>query len=51
VQAGHVCLRPGLVDKDYSPRINLGLQALPQRTPPGNVRPVLLGRAQSFFYS
>lgn len=45
VQSGHVCLRPGLVDKDYSPRINLALQALPQRAPPGNVRPVLLGRA------
>jgi hypothetical protein len=49
VQARHVCLRPGLVDKDQPGGINLALQALPYLTPPGNIAAVLLTGVKSFF--
>jgi hypothetical protein len=32
-----------------APSLNLALKAPPQRAPPCDVRPVLFGRAQSFF--
>jgi hypothetical protein len=47
--AGHVGLRPGLVDEDQPLGIDVALVALPPHTLAGNVRPVLLGRAQAFF--
>jgi hypothetical protein len=49
MQAGHVCLRPGLVDKDQPGGINLALQPLPDLTPPGNIAAVLFTGVQSFF--
>jgi hypothetical protein len=49
VQAGHVCLRPGLVDKDQPGSINLALQPLPDLTPPGNIAALLFTGVQSFF--
>jgi hypothetical protein len=49
MQARHIRLRPGFVNKDQPGRINLALQALPYRTPPGNVVTVLLTGVQSFF--
>jgi hypothetical protein len=51
MQPRHVRLGPGLVNKDDSLRINIALKAPPLRAPSGDVRPILLGRVQRFFYS
>jgi hypothetical protein len=37
-----------VVDEDKPPRIDRRLTRLPSLTPPGDVRPVLLGGAQAF---
>ena len=42
MQARHICLRPGLVNKDQPGSINLALQTLAYLTPPGNVGTVVL---------
>ena len=49
MQAGHVCLGPGLVNKDQPGRVHPALQALPYPTPPGNIVAVLFTGVQSFF--
>jgi hypothetical protein len=49
MQAGHVCLRPGLIDEDQPGSVNLALQALPDLTPAGNITAVLFTGVQSFF--
>ncbi len=51
MQPCHICFGPCLIDKDNALRIDLTLQTPPLRAPAGDVRPVLLGRVQSFFYS
>jgi len=51
MQAGHIRLGPSLINKDYALRINLALKAPPMRATPRDVRTVLLGCAQGFFYS
>ena len=48
-QRRHVGFSPGLIDKDEARRINPALILLPPHTPPGNVRPILLGGQQAFF--
>ena len=47
--ARHVGFRPGLVDEDKSPGVDLRLTRLPLLTPPGDIRPVLFGGAKAFF--
>jgi hypothetical protein len=49
MSAGHVGLRPGLVDEDKPPRIDPRLTRLPPFTPLGDVRTVLFGGAKAFF--
>jgi len=49
MQARHICLRPGFVDKDQPGSINLALQTLPDLTPPGNIAAILFTGAQRFF--
>ena len=47
--AGHVCFRPGLIDEDQAIDGDPALVAAPEFTLAGDVRPVLLRRAQCFF--
>jgi len=49
MHAGHVGLRPGLVDEDQAARINLALPLLPLAPSPGDVSTILLTGAQAFF--
>jgi hypothetical protein len=49
VAACHVRLRPGLVDKDQTPRINLALALLPLRSSARDVWAVLFAGVQAFF--
>jgi hypothetical protein len=49
VRAGHVGLRPGLVDEDQALGINASLMAPPPGPLARDVGPLLLGGAQSFF--
>ena len=49
MRARHVGFGPGFVDEDKPPRIDRRLTRLPPLTPPGDVRPVLLGGAKAFF--
>jgi hypothetical protein len=48
MQAGHVGLRPGLVDEDQTGRTNLALPLLPLSSPPRDVSAILLAGAQAF---
>jgi hypothetical protein len=45
----HIGFGPGLVDEDQTGSIELALMRFPAKTPPGDVRPVLLGCVQAFF--
>ena len=49
VHAGHVRLRPGLINEDQTGRANLALPLLPLPPPPRDISPVLLAGAQAFF--
>jgi len=49
MQAGHVRLRPGLINEDQTGRTNLALPLLPLPPPPRDVSAVLLAGAQAFF--
>ena len=49
VHAGHVRLRPGLVNEDQTGRTNLALPLLPLPPPPRDISAVLLAGAQAFF--
>ena len=49
VQAGHVCLRPGLIYEDQTGRTNRALPLLPLPPPPRDISTVLLAGAQAFF--
>ena len=48
-QARHVGLDPGFVDEDQAAGRNPGLVFAPPETPPGYVKPVLLGGVNGFF--
>ena len=49
VRAGHVRLRPGLVNEDQTARTNLALPLLPSPPPPRDISAVLLAGPQAFF--
>ena len=49
MQAGHVGLRPGLVDEDQAASTDLALPLLPLAPSPDNVSAILLTGAQAFF--
>jgi hypothetical protein len=49
IEARHLRVDPGLVEEDEALRIDERLRCSPQFAPRGDVRPVLLGRAQCFF--
>jgi hypothetical protein len=49
VGAGHVGLRPGLVDEDQAAGIKPRLMTFPALSLARYVRPVLLGGVQAFF--
>lgn len=42
MQAGHVCLGPGLIDKNQPGTIDFALMLFPQMTPTRDTRPILL---------
>jgi hypothetical protein len=50
-QAGHVGLRPGLVDEDQAPRIDEALIGSPSFAMAADVRAILLARDQGLFLS
>jgi hypothetical protein len=47
--AGHVGLRPGLIDEDETGRIDFRLVSSPPGTAARDVRTILLGREHGFF--
>jgi hypothetical protein len=48
-QAGHIGAGAGFVDEDQPVRIELGLFVRPRGPRRGDIRPILLGRADAFF--
>ena len=49
MQAGHIRLRPGLINEDQTGRTDLALPLLPLLPPPRDISAVLLAGAQAFF--
>jgi hypothetical protein len=49
MQASHVRLGPGFIDKNQSLDVNFALVPFPQLAPPCDVRTILLAGVQRFF--
>ena len=49
MQAGHIRLRPGLINEDQTGRTNLALPLLPLSPTPRDISAVLLAGTQAFF--